>query len=135
MKKNLKIEQSLRKNGGSAFCKKISSVKYKGYKLLFLSFLILGICFLYATKIGCVWNYFLGIPCPGCGMTRALIALLHGDVKTSLKYHFMLFSVPILFLYILFDGHLFKNKTVNVAVLSAIALGFLIKWILSLLGI
>lgn len=135
MKKQVKTQQSLRKNGGSAFCKKISSVKYKGYKLLFLLLLLLGICFLYSAKIGCVWNCFLGIPCPGCGMTRALIALLHGDVKASLKYHFMLFSVPVLFLYVWLDGQLFKSKILNIAVLTAIASGFFIKWILSLFAI
>ena len=29
----------------------------------------------------------LGIPCPGCGLTRATLLLLHGDVRRSLNYH------------------------------------------------
>jgi len=29
----------------------------------------------------------LGIPCPGCGLTRATLLLLRGDVRTSLTYH------------------------------------------------
>jgi hypothetical protein len=29
----------------------------------------------------------LGIPCPGCGLTRATLALLHGDVHTALRFH------------------------------------------------
>ena len=28
-----------------------------------------------------------GIPCPGCGLTRATLALLHGDVRAALHYH------------------------------------------------
>lgn len=28
-----------------------------------------------------------GIPCPGCGLTRATMQLLHGDIATSLKTH------------------------------------------------
>lgn len=28
-----------------------------------------------------------GIPCPGCGLTRATMQLLHGDLSTSLKTH------------------------------------------------
>ena len=29
----------------------------------------------------------LGIPCPGCGLTRATLALLHGDVGAALHLH------------------------------------------------
>ncbi|MCB0037923.1 MAG: DUF2752 domain-containing protein, partial [Anaerolineales bacterium] len=28
-----------------------------------------------------------GIPCPGCGLSRAISALFLGDIKTSLEYH------------------------------------------------
>jgi len=31
----------------------------------------------------CLFQYFLGIPCPGCGMTHSLIAALHGDWLAS----------------------------------------------------
>jgi hypothetical protein len=35
----------------------------------------------------------LGVPCPGCGLTRATLALLHGDLATALRFHPL---VPIL---------------------------------------
>ena len=28
-----------------------------------------------------------GVPCPGCGLTRATLALLHGDLWAALHYH------------------------------------------------
>jgi hypothetical protein len=28
-----------------------------------------------------------GVPCPGCGLTRATLALLHGDVRGALRFH------------------------------------------------
>lgn len=28
-----------------------------------------------------------GVPCPGCGLSRALMLLLEGDLKGSLRYH------------------------------------------------
>ena len=35
----------------------------------------------------CPIRYGLGIPCPGCGLSRALAALFRGDWPTSLAYH------------------------------------------------
>jgi hypothetical protein len=35
----------------------------------------------------------LGIPCPGCGLTRATIALLKGDVKGACSLHPLVFVV------------------------------------------
>lgn len=35
----------------------------------------------------CPLRYQLGIPCPGCGLSRAIATLLHGDWKTSLTFH------------------------------------------------
>jgi hypothetical protein len=29
----------------------------------------------------------VGVPCPGCGLTRATLALLHGDLRMALYYH------------------------------------------------
>jgi hypothetical protein len=35
----------------------------------------------------CVVRLCLGIPCPGCGLSRAIAALLQGDWQSSLTYH------------------------------------------------
>ncbi len=35
----------------------------------------------------CLFRAFSGLPCPGCGLTRALIALLHGDPAAAFAYH------------------------------------------------
>jgi hypothetical protein len=48
----------------------------------------------------CPFRHALGIPCPGCGFSRAVVALWHGDINLSLTYH--AFAVPML----LFAGFL-----------------------------
>lgn len=39
----------------------------------------------------------LGIPCPGCGLTRATFALLRGDVQTALHFHPLVWLLAPLF--------------------------------------
>ena len=39
-----------------------------------------------------------GIPCPGCGLTRATLALLHGDVRAALHFHPLVFLLAPLFI-------------------------------------
>ncbi len=35
----------------------------------------------------CPWAAFAHVPCPGCGLTRATLAALQGDLRGSLLYH------------------------------------------------
>lgn len=51
---------------------------------------------------GCpVWRV-TGVPCPGCGMSRATVALLRLDFAAALRYHPMVFVLPPVVLYVLF---------------------------------
>lgn len=36
---------------------------------------------------GCLFKQFFHIPCPACGSTRAIMALLRGDVPASFAYN------------------------------------------------
>ena len=43
-----------------------------------------------AARLGlvlCPFRLVTHLPCPGCGMTRALLALCHGDLRTALAAH------------------------------------------------
>ena len=42
----------------------------------------------------CPLFHATGIPCPGCGLSRASAALLHGDIDHSLRMH--AFALPVL---------------------------------------
>lgn len=41
----------------------------------------------------CVFHRLFHVPCPGCGLTRSIMALLHGDVIRSITYNFL--GIPI----------------------------------------
>ncbi len=45
----------------------------------------------------CVMRTYTGMPCPGCGLGHALIALLHGDFSASLVFHPLLLPLAALF--------------------------------------
>ena len=70
-----------------------------------LVLLILGVL-AYASALLFGWNcpikYLTGVPCPGCGLSRALAALLRLDFRTALRFHPMVFVLPPVVLYALF---------------------------------
>ena len=61
----------------------------------------IGLCVLYGVLFGCTYKKLLGIPCPGCGMTRAWLCLLKGDIVNAFRWH-PLFAVfpPVLALFV-----------------------------------
>lgn len=105
---------------------KIKNIKEK--VILTIIYLSMVTC-AYFLNFSCIYMKFFNVPCPGCGMTRAFFMALRLDFVSAFKFHFMFWSVPILYLYFLFDGKLFKNKKMNLTVIIAIGCGFLINWI------
>ena len=63
--------------------------------------LLLGYCwiiFSYFTEgqtelVVCPFRLITGISCPGCGLTRGIIAFLHGEIAKSISYNIL--SIPI----------------------------------------
>ena len=74
---------------------------------------VIAICLFYTTtkilKVGCLIKYVFGIPCPTCGVTRAMMALVRFDISSYLGYHPL--ALP-LCLSVLFVLHLklFRKK-------------------------
>lgn len=64
-----------------------------------------GALLLYLLDIGCVFRLLTGIPCAGCGMTRAWLAALRLDFAAAIAYHPLFWVVPVVFaLAVLRDG-------------------------------
>ena len=49
----------------------------------------------------CPFEFVTGIPCPGCGMTRAFLALLRGDFALSWTMHPMLIPALAVMIYLI----------------------------------
>ena len=51
---------------------------------------------LYITDIGCPFRTLLGICCAGCGMTRALMQVLHGHIREAFHFHPLWITLPVI---------------------------------------
>ena len=102
----------------------------KNLKIKFICSCII-LCYViicYKINFSCIIYKITGIPCLGCGMTRALLSSLQGNISEAFDYHIMFWSIPLLYWYFIFDGKLFKKKWLNNNILILIIIGFLINW-------
>ena len=75
-------------------------------------------------KLPCVPRTITGVICPGCGMSRAWLAALALDFPAAFAYHPMFWSVPVFFLFWLYDCRLLKNRTLNNWILGGLTVAF-----------
>ncbi len=96
-------------------------------------FLILGIYIFLSLKfrIYCPIKKLTGIPCPACGSTRAVLALLRGDFKAYLSFN--PFAVPLLFVVLGFCHiGLFKRRSLAVVLMLSVCISAFIYNILKI---
>lgn len=110
-------------------------LKSKGARVIFWLSLF-ALFFLYSALTGfqCVFLRYFHVICPGCGMTRAVRALLRLDLAGAWRFHPMVFSMPLLVLYIALDGRVFRKKAVNILVLSLTGAGFAVNYAIKLVA-
>ncbi len=72
-----------------------SAVKH----ILRIAAMFLILAFLYFVW-KCPMRFIFGVPCPGCGMTRAAMSILRLDFKSAFYCHPLVFLMPPVFLYI-----------------------------------
>ena len=98
--------------------------------LLLLLVAVISLLF-YITRIGCPIKAAAGIPCPGCGMTRALISALHLDFAAARHYHPLFWAVPVIALLLIFDIYLHPRllKLLWGLLIAAFLLTYLLRMI------
>lgn len=98
--------------------------------------LLVGGLLLFWVAMGwpCVFRSITGIPCPGCGLSRAWLAVLRLDFGTAFCYHPMFWSIPIFVLFFLLDGRLFRRRWINLAVITALLGGIVVCYVIRIVG-
>lgn len=91
----------------------------------------------------CIFRNLTGIPCPGCGLSRSVVAAMHGDVVMSFAYHRLglLTLVYIFFQFVYRLGlivipkwrtRIFQSgKFLNIGII-VLGILFMLNWILTL---
>lgn len=84
--------------------------------------------------IPCVIRTLTGLPCPMCGMSRAWLAALRLDFLAAFRYHPMFWSVPVLLLWWLFDGRLFRRQWMNHGLLGLMLAGMAVCYLVRIVA-
>lgn len=80
---------------------------------------------------GCPFRYFFGISCPGCGMTRALLAALRLDFVAAFSYHPLFFLLPFFLLAYYLDPWIDWNH--HYVLLGSVVALFVLTYLIRLL--
>lgn len=103
--------------------------KHRIFNIILLHAGIAAFALFYMAYIGCPTKRLFGISCPGCGMARAHIAILHGDIRGALAAHPLFWlAIPLIFLFLhseIFNFHISK-KTLTIIGLASIILLFVV---------
>lgn len=75
--------------------------------------LIVGTLTILQLHVHCPIYVNTGIPCPGCGITKALHSIMRFDFIAAWRYNPLCFVLPFLLVFVLFNGKPFKNNKVN----------------------
>ena len=68
----------------------------------------------------CMFYHVTGLYCPGCGATRALSAMLHGDMKASLHNNLLLFPLLALIAVLIVKPGISLKRPVAVAIVAVV---------------
>lgn len=82
--------------------------------------------------IGCPILYLTGVPCMGCGMTRAFMALVRMDLVDAFLYHPLWWLVPV-YLFVLSFREKISKRQLKIITVCVIAL-FVIIYVVRLIN-
>ena len=106
----------------------------RGGAILILAGLIYAALYLMGIQIPCLFHLLTGLYCPGCGISRMFISILHLDFLNALRYNSMVMFLSPFLLVLLFQvlfsyvktgsKKLSKRQTVAVWIMAGLLLLF-----------
>ena len=107
--------------------------KIQWINLIVIGFYLVFVAVRRLFGIPCVFDYLFGIPCPGCGMTRALNAAFHLEFAQAFQNHAMFWSIPLIAYVLLVPGKALHTLWGRIIV-AILGVGFLANWIYHLVN-
>lgn len=107
----------------------------KNFKKLILPLSLIAVVYivLHIVGIGCPIKFITGISCPGCGMSRACLALLRLDFASAFYYHPLFWFVPAFpVLYVLKELGKIPKKSYDICI-AVICVLFLTLWLIRII--
>lgn len=102
-------------------------LKIKAWKQKLTVTAVVCVCVavLYVFDVPCAIKALTGFNCPGCGMTRAVLAALRLDFAAAFAYNRMFWSLPLLYWCFLKDGKIFESRILNIVLYTAMTILFM----------
>lgn len=97
-------------------------MKNKLIELIKIGFYILIYCLILKVfNITCPIKFITGVSCAGCGMTRAWLSFITGDIDMAFYYHPLFWTIPIFALIYLFKDRMPRKVFIVIIVVCITA--------------
>jgi cytochrome bd-type quinol oxidase subunit 2 len=89
----------------------------------------------YPNEPNCLVKRIIGIPCPMCGMSRAVFSFIQFDFRSAFFYHPLVYLLPFIIILFLFSGikhidQIRKSKQTWMIIISILIITYIIRMIL-----
>lgn len=106
----------------------------KKYWIILLAILAYILITHFLKICNCPVKLITGIPCPGCGMTRACMAILRFDFIKAFQYNPLVFILPIILWIVIFSerpiiGKIYKNNIFWISLLIIVIITYILRFV------